>query len=260
MTAAAILAIRRRKKKEILDQIAENHSRNGRRPSISNALDNNPFEEPSHSTPERKEKSSISRQSSAPSQLTSHPPPPAPAPVAKEPTVVQTGIWKFRPHAKSWYTSARVQVGVAMLIVLNFITNVVEKEIDPAGDKHEEFWRSLEHTFNAIFLLELLVNMYAHPATEFWASSWNIFDFVVVCVGCISFFTKLDGPLKLLRCLRALRVFRLFKRNKSLNKIITMIITAIPGVINTFVVMIISISIYSLSARQLRFLVAQAHL
>jgi len=90
--------------------------------------------------------------------------------------------------------------------------------------------------------------MYSHWFWRFWSSSWNVFDFIVVAVGCISFFTELDGPLKLLRCLRAFRVFRLFKRIKSLNKIIVMIVSAVPGVASAFAVMLITICIYALMA------------
>jgi hypothetical protein len=109
-------------------------------------------------------------------------------------------------------------------------------------------WKVSENIFNAVFLVELLVNMYAFWFWQFWISSWNIFDFVVVVVGCISFFVDMVGPLKLLRTLRALRVFRLFKRVQSLKRIIAMIVAALPGVAHAFVVMILCISIYALVA------------
>jgi hypothetical protein len=160
-------------------------------------------------------------------------------------------FWRYQPQMRAWYESSRIQIFVAVLIMLNFLCNVVEKEIDPQGvlgGQPDGVWRAFEHIFNAIFLVELLVNMYARWLWVFWTDGWNIFDFVVVAVGCIGFFTVLKGPLKLLRCLRAFRVFRLFKRIKSLNRIIVMIIAAIPGVTNAFLVIIIMISIYSLVA------------
>ena len=114
----------------------------------------------------------------------------------------------------------------------NFLCNVTEKEVDPQGVLSPNLWRTFEHTFNAIFLVELLVNMYGRWLRPFWCDAWNIFDLIVVSVGVISFGMKLEGPLKLLRCLRAFRVFRLFKRVKSLNRIIVMIVSAVPGVAN----------------------------
>jgi len=161
---------------------------------------------------------------------------------------VQTGFWRYQLEVRSLYNGTKSQVTVAVLIMINFVCNVLEKELDPQGVEFPQVWRAMEHSFNAIFLLELLINAYAHWLRLFWCSSWNVFDFIVVSVGCISFAIELEGPLKLLRTLRAFRVFRLFKRIKSLNKIIVMIISAIPGVTNAFIVMVLCISIYSLIA------------
>lgn len=176
-------------------------------------------------------------------------PRPRPVPVA-EPVeaVVQHGFWKYQLSVRRMYEATSSQAFVAVLIVLNFLCNVVEKEMDPHGVYYKQVWRVFEHSFNAVFLLELLINMYSRWLWIFWRSGWNVFDFVVVAVGCISFGIELEGPLKLLRTLRAFRVFRLFKRIKALNMIIVMIVAAIPGVINAFLVMVISISIYALIA------------
>jgi len=155
-------------------------------------------------------------------------------------------FWRFQPQVRGFYESPRTQMAVAALIMLNFLCNIVEKEVDPQGIHGKPTWRVFEHVFNAIFLLELLINSYGRWLRDFWCDNWNIFDVVVVVVGCISFFQELEGPLKLLRTLRALRVLKLFKRIKSLNKILVMIGSAIPGVSSAFAVMVISISIFAL--------------
>jgi hypothetical protein len=59
---------------------------------------------------------------------------------------------------------------------------------------------------------------------------------VVVINGVINMMRINLGPLSLLRMLRAFRVFRLFKRIKSLNKIVTALAQAIPGMSNAFAV------------------------
>lgn len=159
-----------------------------------------------------------------------------------------TGFWKYQPQFKAAYEGNAAQIFVAALIMLNFLANIVEKEVDPQSVHAAGTWRIFEHAFNAIFLLELLINMYARWLKAFWSSGWNIFDFIVVCVGVVSFFRELDGPLKLLRTLRALRVLKLFKRIKSLNKILVMVASAIPGVTSALAVLVISISIFALIA------------
>ena len=142
------------------------------------------------------------------------------------------GRTRLQRRVHAVYQHDRCQYTVALVIVLNFVANLTEKEIDPTGSLHADVWRVLEATFNVFFLLELLVNMFAHWCCPFFVSLWNLFDLLVVTIGCITFFVELEGPLKLLRTLRAFRVFRLFKRVESLNKILTMVATAIPGVFN----------------------------
>jgi len=174
---------------------------------------------------------------------------PAPRVLADEPQGARpTGFFYFQPSVRAFYEGNVSQVTVAMLITANFLCNVVEKEIDPQGVIMPGTWRKLEITFNVMFLIELIINMYARWLKRFWCDSWNIFDVLVVTVGCISFGVELVGPLKLLRCLRAFRVFRLFKRVKALNRIIVMIVSALPGVANAFLVIVIMVSIYSLVA------------
>ena len=113
----------------------------------------------------------------------------------------ERGFFAFQLQVCAFYESTSTQVFVAVLIVLNFLCNVVEKEIDPHSAYFRLTWRVFEHSFNGIFLVELLINMYARWLRRFWCDSWNIFDFVVVAVGCVSFFTTLEGPFKLLRLL-----------------------------------------------------------
>jgi len=139
-----------------------------------------------------------------------------------------------------------MQMCVAIIIIANFLMNVMAKQIDPDGTKYTGTWEDLELIFNIIFLVELLLNMYGHWAKEFWNSGWNLFDFVVVAIGTLDMAqVELPGPFGLLRMMRAFRVFRLFKRIEALNKILTSIFGAIPGVSNAFLIMFIVMSIYA---------------
>jgi len=150
---------------------------------------------------------------------------------------------------KKIYKSLPCEVGVAVLIGANFLTNMVEKEIDPQGNKYEATWSVFELFYNIAFTLELGVNLYAHWWKEFWRSGWNIFDVVVVSIGVINT-VKLPLPdaFSMLRMMRAFRVFRLFKRVEALNKIITAIFHAVPGVINAFFILGIVMAIFAILA------------
>jgi hypothetical protein len=82
------------------------------------------------------------------------------------------------------YHNKKVTWAIAALITGNFLSNVVEKEIDPFNRKHPELWAVVEFTWNFIFLLELAWNMYAHWFLTQWhdhflSSGWNLFDLIV---------------------------------------------------------------------------------
>jgi len=156
------------------------------------------------------------------------------------------------PHqdkVAKFYNSNHIQVAVAVLIGANFLTNIVEKEIDPHNKKHPDVFEWFGHFYNLMFTIELAFNMYAHWWRPFWKSNWNIFDVVVVTIGIVNTLNlKLPAAFGLLRMMRAFRVFRLFKRVHSLNKIIVAIMHAVPGVANAFLILFIVMSIYAILA------------
>lgn len=150
------------------------------------------------------------------------------------------------------YNSFRFQMAVACLIVANFLTNIVEKEIDPHGIKYTNEFLVLEYIYNVLFAVELVINMYAHRLSVFWSSGWNIFDVVVVTIGIVNMVNlPLPSCLNMLRMIRAFRVFRLFKRVRSLKKIITALAHAVPGVMNAFLLLTIVMCIYAILAVEL---------
>lgn len=173
---------------------------------------------------------------------------------------VHKDILPYQAQVRAFYGNSVVTMAVALLIVLNFIGNILEKEIDPSSmfgaswgrpdrpTKYPEVWLWMEGTFNVLFAIELVINWYGLWFSQFWRSGWNIFDFIVVVNGLLNL-AKVDlGPLSLLRMLRAFRVFRLFKRVKSLNKIITALVKAVPGVVNAFTIMLIVMCIFAILA------------
>lgn len=148
-----------------------------------------------------------------------------------------------------FYNSDHIQVLVACLIGANFLTNIIEKEIDAHGTKYTSTFGGFELFYNICFTLELGINMYSHWLRPFWASNWNIFDVVVVTIGIVNTMElPLPPSFSMLRMMRAFRVFRLFKRVHSLNKIIVAIIHAVPGVANAFLILAIVMSIYAILA------------
>jgi len=156
------------------------------------------------------------------------------------------------PHqalVSKFYNGVSIQICVAGLIAANFLTNIIEKEIDPHGTVHADVFAAFDLFYNICFTIELIINLYAHWWKAFWNSGWNVFDVVVVTIGLVNMM-KLPLPpaFGMLRMMRAFRVFRLFKRVRSLNKIIVTIVHAIPGVSNAFLILFIVMSIYAILA------------
>ncbi|KAL1525316.1 hypothetical protein AB1Y20_020177 [Prymnesium parvum] len=157
------------------------------------------------------------------------------------------GILRFQRDAQRMYNHKSVQLGIAALIFANFFANILEAQIDPFGREYPVAFLAVEDTFNYIFLVELIINAYAHWFALFIASKWNWFDVLVVFVGVLSIArVSLPGPFALLRMLRAFRVFRLFKRIKSLQKVIIALLSAVPGMLNAGFINVLIMCIYAI--------------
>lgn len=144
------------------------------------------------------------------------------------------------------YQNERVQHLIAVCIIGNFITNVVQKEIDPLEDLYTETWCQLELAWNIIFLLELVWNAYSHWFREFIFSGWNLFDVVVMTVSIPTMATADVNAVKRLRLLRAFRALRFFHRIDSLDKILTALARGVPGMLNAGAVMTLVMCIYGI--------------
>ncbi|CAE7632712.1 unnamed protein product [Symbiodinium necroappetens] len=130
------------------------------------------------------------------------------------------------------YTNMKVQLFVAALIAGNFVANIIEKSIDPAGTLYPDVFYGIETFFNVMFFMELCVNMYV----------------------------ELPGPLSMLRMMRAPSPVpsippvqagpgtESMGKVKSLNKIMASLAKAVPGVANAFFILLLVMSIYAIIA------------
>lgn len=165
------------------------------------------------------------------------------------------GFWSKQEVVFEAYQSTRVQIGVAVLIVSNFLMNILQAQIGTNG-RHRRFFQSMEEFYFTVFWAELLVNAYSSWFYRFWRDAWNVFDFTVVIAATadliIQVNTTLDpsSGLRLLRMMRAFRVFRLFKRVKSLRKILISLVRALPGMLNALLILLLNMCIYAILGYQ----------
>ncbi len=105
---------------------------------------------------------------------------------------------------------------------------------------------NLNLAFTAIFTLELLTNMSAHPFKHFVSNSWCVFDAFVVLISLVAL-----GPLEFpVSILRALRVVRLFGRLKASKKILSALSVSLVPMANAFFIMLIVAMICERAARR----------
>ena len=83
-----------------------------------------------------------------------------------------------------------------------------------------------------IFVVEILLKLYAQRL-RFFASGWNVFDFLIVGISLM----PTSGGLSVLRALRILRVLRVISVTPRLRRVVEGFLTALPGMGSVFLLM-----------------------
>jgi voltage-gated sodium channel len=144
------------------------------------------------------------------------------------------------------------QIGMAALILINFMIAAVEAQIKPLDNSPERaIFDVFDWFFNMLFLVELLINMYANFFIPFWKNLWNIFDTGIVVISMIAMFGEAID-------VTALRLFRAFRRSivafrvvkllrlKWVKMIVLGVLMSLPGVSNAFVLLGLVMGIWSI--------------
>jgi hypothetical protein len=163
-------------------------------------------------------------------------------------TQPHSGYWPlpYREHVQRFYERQTTELVVAGLIFSNFFMQCCQTQIDPDASTYAKVWTTLEDIFNVAFAIELMVNAYGRWCKPFFRSSWNCFDVLVVTIGILDLSrAEYPGPLRMLRMARAFRVFRLFGKVESLKRILKSLNHALPGVVNSFVLILLMMCIYA---------------
>ena len=82
----------------------------------------------------------------------------------------------------------------------------------------------LDHAILAVFVVEIAARIAVHR-TAFFRDPWSVFDFVVIGIALV----PATGDFSVLRALRVLRVLRLITGVQSLRRVVSGLLTALPG-------------------------------
>ena len=154
-----------------------------------------------------------------------------------------------RRYIRWMYLGDRCQLFVAVLIVLNFILNILDTQLlAEEGSAEENFLIFADTVFSYTFAVELLMNLFATWMAEFVKDPWNWFDTLVVGISMISLYLPGIPGVSVLRLLRTFRVFRLFKRIPSLKQILICLQQSVPPMCNAFAIVCLVTAIYAIMA------------
>lgn len=115
------------------------------------------------------------------------------------------------------------QHAVIALIVLNAITLGLETAPEVAS-AHGQWLDLLDRAVLAVFVVELLLRLYAHRLA-FFRDPWSVFDLVVVGIALV----PATDAFSVLRALRVLRVLRLVSAVRSMRGVVGALLAALPG-------------------------------
>jgi voltage-gated sodium channel len=138
----------------------------------------------------------------------------------------QTPAWKTK--IESVMNHAIVQHSLVALIILNAAILGIETS---HTIMHE--WGPaliiLDHAILAIFIVEIVL-LIASRGLKFFEDPWCVFDFIVVGIALM----PASGSLAVLRALRVLRVLRLINKVQSMRKVVSGLLSALPGLGSVF--------------------------
>ena len=121
-----------------------------------------------------------------------------------------------------------VQHGLVFLIVLNAAILGLETSPD-IMQNWGEILHWLDHVILGIFMAEIVV-LIAARKLQFFSDAWCVFDFIVVGIALI----PASGSLSVLRALRVLRVLRLINKVESMRKVVSGLLSSLPGLGSVF--------------------------
>ena len=122
----------------------------------------------------------------------------------------------------------------AILGVILFNAAILGLEtVDPVMTRAGALISALDKLCLSIFVVEIVVKLYARGIGGYFRRGWNVFDFVIVGVSLV----PATQGLSVLRALRILRLLRVVSVAPSLRRVVEGLVSALPGMGSVFLLM-----------------------
>jgi voltage-gated sodium channel len=141
--------------------------------------------------------------------------------------------------------SPKAQYSIMILIIINAIILGLET-VPAAMQNYGSFLLAVDHLILGVFVIEILVRIYAHRLA-FFRDPWSLFDFAVVAIALV----PASGPLAVLRALRILRVLRLLTLVPSMRRVVGALLGSIPGLSSIGLVLLLIYYVFAVIATKL---------
>ncbi|MEU4538906.1 ion transporter [Streptosporangium sp. NPDC023825] len=141
-----------------------------------------------------------------------------------------------RERLRALLETHRFQQFIIAVIVINAATLGLETSVSTV-ERYGTVLTVVDHLALYIFVVELVARLYAY-GWRFFRNPWNLFDAAIVTVSLL----PTAGGLSVLRALRILRALRLISVVPSLRRVVTALLTAMPGM--SSIVLLLALVLY----------------
>ena len=134
---------------------------------------------------------------------------------------------------------------ITYLIILNGITMGFETSKEFSAN-YGVYTTIFNQVVISIFTIEIVLRIYVHRLS-FFKDPWSIFDFTIVAVSLV----PASAGFEILKVLRVLRLFRLVTVVPQMRKIVSALISVIPGMLSVIALMTLFFYIFAIMSTQL---------
>ncbi len=134
----------------------------------------------------------------------------------------------WRRKIEAFVNSATIQNFIVFLIVLNAILLGLETDPEIVQSIGKEL-AFIDHVILFIFTIEIVLLM-ASRGRKYFLDPWCVFDFLVVGISLV----PATESLSVLRSLRVLRVLRLINKVESMKRVVSGLLSSLPGLGSVF--------------------------
>ena len=140
---------------------------------------------------------------------------------------------------------------ITSMILLNVLVMCMSFHGEPSG--YTVALSVINDVFAFIFLLEVFVKWFGLGITEYFKSSFNLFDFTIVAVSLVTFVLRMVSVFAsgidpvVFRVFRVLRVFRLLIKAEGLKRMITTLLWSFSALSNILLILFLITFIFAVA-------------